>query len=188
MANVNTFSNYQNFTQGISTTSETVLLVPAAAGTYPGFPSPAQAASTALYLQPPPDITGSELDGHPFRVRIAGVVTNGASTSLTVKLYLGTSTTIASNTTVVSFAQSAATTANFPFIVEAKVIWDSTSTKLWGTSNSLFNGVYTAESTTSFTVGTVATQGALQFLPSFTFSTANASNSLLIREFSLERV
>jgi hypothetical protein len=188
MANVNTFAGIYNFTQGFTTATETTLQVPAAAGTYPGLPSPTLAAGAGLYIQPSPDITGSELDGHPFRVRISGVVTNGASDSLTVKLYLGTSSTTTSNTAIVGWTQAAATTANYPFIAEATLIWDSTSTKIWGTLDQLFNGVYVAVTTSGVTTTTVSSISGLQFIPSFTFATANASNSILIREFTLERV
>jgi hypothetical protein len=187
MANVNTFSGWYNITQTIGGTSETTLLVPSAS-TYPGLPSPALAAGTGLFVQPPPDVTGSELDGHPFRVRISGVVNNGASNSFTLNLYLGTSSTIASNTQIATFSQVAATTANYPFIAELLCIWDSTSTKLWLASQALLDGIFTALSTSHCTVTTVSTVAGLQFIPSFTFATANASDSVLVREFTLERV
>ena len=188
MANVNTGSAWYNLpAQTITGTTEVTLLVPASAGTYPGLPSPLLAGGVGLFLAADPDISGAmSIDSHPIKLRIAGIVSPGASTSFTPKIYLGTYSTTTSNTAILAATQFAATTASYNFIVEAELIWDSTSQRLSGNYWAIGNGVYaTVTNTTQLT--TITGVASLAFIPSFAFSTANASNSVTVKEFTIDR-
>jgi hypothetical protein len=184
--------------QSITGTTETALLVPAA-GLYPSFPSPTYAAGTGLWLGTPPDIQGSDFDGHAFKVRVAGKVFTGAAATLVTKLYqvpaaivaAGTSATVANDVVVVTNAASASVTGAANFVVEAQFIWDSASLKL-GTSAGI-NQVAGAAVTPTLVSPTLvyaapATINVLNFIPSFTFSAGNAANTVTVTEFFIERV
>lgn len=203
MANVNTFAGIYNLpAQVISSGTETALLVPASG--YPGYPSPTFTAGSGFPIQFIDTVAGSLAnDGHPFVVRLAGKVTTGASSTLVVNLYqvpgaivsAGTSATLSNDHVVVTNAASAAiaTTSN-NFLVEAQFMWDSVSQKLNG--NVLFALIAGANvAPNSGTAGTgvvttaltTVTAADLNFIPSFTFGTANAANSVTVAEFTLDR-
>jgi hypothetical protein len=208
MANVNSGNGFQNLpAQVIAVSTETALLVPAVS-TYPGLPSPTLPAAAGLFISPNPDIVGSIVDGHPFKVRVAGKVFTGGSYTFLCNLYTvpasivaaGTQATLSGDTVVVTNAASSAFTGASNFIVEAEFLWDSTSKFLTGiVTTSQVNGVNIAPN--SGTAGTmVATTkstlvytspniiNVLNFMPSFTFGTAAATNAVTVTEFLIDRV
>jgi len=211
MANANTSSEWNALpAQAITVNTESALTVPTVAQNYGVLPSPAlpvlNAAGTAngLTLGIPPDIAGSVYDGHAFKVRLAGKAKTGTSATLTIKLYEATAACVAATTAaalstgtsvVLSAAASGAiatTTANF--LVEATFIWDSTSKIL----NGYLNAAQVAGAAVAVNSGTVSTAVVttpvaslgitdLNFIPSFTFSSANAGNSVTLTEFAIDR-
>lgn len=201
MSNQNTTAGFYNLpAQSITVTTETTLLTPAASGVYAGLPSPALPLSTTAapfgwYIGFPPDITGNDTyDGHPFKVRVAGKVFTGASSTLIVKLYevpaatitAGTQSTIGGDHLVFTSPTITAFTGAGSFVYEAEFIWDSTSKALNGqTTVNLSNGTFTALAGTSALASLGV--GDLNFIPSFTFGTANAGNFVQLTEFVIDR-
>ena len=200
--NQNTIQGLYNIpAQSITTGTETALLVPAQ-GLYPGYPSPAFAAATGFALTWPADVQGADaIDCHPFKVRVVGKAFTGGSYTLQTKLYqvpfsiisAGTAGTLANDAVALSNAASAAFTGWANFILEAQFLWDSSSQKLntsFSTSLNQVNGA--AVVPTSSIVSIAYTAGNpinnLNFLPSFTFGTANAANAVTVTEFTLERL
>jgi len=201
MANQNSVAGFPNglFTQSITTAAETPLTVPAT-GVFAGLPSPALQAGSGLWIGPSPDIQGSVLDGHPFKVRVAGKVFTGAASIFTTKLYnvpatiaaAGTAGTLANDVLVLT-SVSASLTGAFNFLVEAQCLWDSVSGKLsLSTGVNVMAGVAPATLTPVSPTTTVytapATVSLLNFIPSFTFGTANAANTVQVTEFVIDRV
>lgn len=138
----------------------------------------------------------SVLSGRPFKVRLTGEYTVGAtSTTFKPQFRLGTSSTAASNTAIATPTAVSTNTASVlssNFIVEAEMIWDVTSTQLNGTFNSLiYNTLGTSAlitQTTSVTaLGNGGTTG-LNFVPTFTFSAASTSNSVTVLDFAIEQL
>lgn len=200
MANVNSSIGWSTLpTQLITTTSATALVVPPASALYPGLPSPVWTAGSALYVTPAPNwqtnnpasatvtYLNDYLDGRQFKIRLVGAVVTGVASTFVAAIYQGTSTTIASDNIVAattSYSVGSATTVNF--WAEWNLIWDSTSTKLNGTVASSVNNTWTAPA--AVTSVTIATPNLLQFLPVFTFGTANAANGVTLKEFLVETV
>lgn len=186
MSNMNSFIGYQNLpAQTITVTTDTPLLVPAQ-GLYSTLPSPLYASGAALYLSLAGDIPGNATyDGHPFTVRVAGKAFVAATAStFTATLKLGTSTTSSSNTTLANAtkASGSTTAAAINFWLEAEFMWDSTSTNLTGVVNGVVGGLLLAP-----TVITSQPITALNFIPSFAFSVANAANNVTVTEFLIDR-
>lgn len=209
MANMNTFAGIQNFpAQVITGTSETALLVPATSGVYPGYPSPQFPASSGLSIAPPNDTTGfgSALDVREFKVRLVARVVNPGAGTLTVKLYqvpfanIGTISATGSVTSggapgsgdVLVHTTAALTQANPSiFAIEYDLVWSSINGRLDGVVTGVQN-TSTLISLAAISSGGlssgVATVSQLNFLPSFTFSAANAGDSVQVSEFVVERV
>lgn len=190
MSNVNTFEAFFNLPAQIVTVNTATPLVVPAQGVYPGLPSPALVAGAGLYLGITDTVAGNmTIDGHPIAVRISGKVTTGASSTFLPSIYLGTSATLASNTTLgVGVASSAIATTTANFVIEAVFIWDSVSTKLNGYYTQIVNGVVgNAGALTATTPTTVASLSSMNFIPTFTFGTANSANSVTIAEFAIDR-
>jgi len=200
MANVNSSNGFSGLpAQSITTTTETTLLVPAASALYQGLPSPIFAAGAGLYLALDPDFqsgnpqaasptyVNSSVDGKQFRIRVVGLVTVGASSTFVCKLYQGTSSTVGNDTVVAASASYTITTAStINFVVESNFLWDSTSSKLNGWFFTDVNNVFTGAAATTAIASLSVT--SLQFIPSFTFGTSNAANTVTVKEFLLEKV
>lgn len=188
MSNVNTFEAFYNLPAQVIAGANAALVVPTSG--YAGLPSPALAAGAGLYLGITDTVAGNgTVDCHTISVRIVGKVTTGASSTFTPSIYLGTSSTVASNTTLGAGAASSAiatTTANF--VVEATFLWDSVTAKINGYYTSLVNGVVAnAGALTATTPTAVASAALLQFIPVFAFGTTNAANSVTVTEFAIDR-
>ena len=207
MANLNSTAGFQNLpAQLITGTTETALVVPAQ-GLYGGsLPSPTFAAGNGLSIGFPPDIAGSVYDGHPFLVSVVGKITTGASLTFLPKLYQVPGTIVAAqtqgtvandNVVMVGAATSSGAAGTQNFVIQTQFLWDSTSKKLTGfVSGYQINGVNIAVGTPTGTAGqaqvtTVVSSvgvGDLNFIPSFTFGTANAANAVTVTEFLIDRV
>jgi hypothetical protein len=198
MSNQNSVMGWYNLpNQVISSTTETALLVPAQ-GAYPGLPSPTLAAAAGLFVGVPNDIVGSTaVDGHPFRVRVAGTVAI-ASGTFGVGLYqvpasisaAGTQATLTNDNSLVAVATTAQTPAATPnnFFLEATFLWDSNSQLLNGYYTYLIANLPSPPVLAITTQRTITSIANLQFLPSFKFSVGNAANNVGVKEFLIERV
>jgi hypothetical protein len=207
MSNANTVNGFYNLpTQVITVNTEIALLVPAQ-GAYAGLPSPTLPASAGLTASLSPDIVGvgSTLDLHRFNVRIGGKFANPGGGNVTVKLYqvplvgVGVISATGSVTSggapgsgdVAVTTFTALTTPANPssFSYEVDLLWSAAVNRIDGWMAGIAAGtvlaptVITAPVTSGVTLAT-----ALNFLPSFTFATANAGNSVTISEFVVERV
>jgi hypothetical protein len=208
MSNQNTCNGVYNVpAQVITGTAETVLLVPAA-GLYANYPSPQFPAGSGLSISPPNDITGagSALDIHAFKLRLVAKVANPGTGNFTLKLYqvpfanLGTISATGSATStgapgsgdVIIHTTGTLTQANPSLIaIEFDLMWSSSVARLdgivWGVNNTSTLIDLGAVSSGGLSSG-VATVNQLNFLPSFTFATGNAANSVQVSEFVFERV
>lgn len=175
----------------ITGSSETQIVVPPFAyNSGSPVPSPAFAAGAPLQIQFPADVSSgsSSVDGHPFKVKITGVITPGtAATDFAATLYLGNSATIGSNTKLTNVtAQAAAAGSSYNFTLEVTLLWDSTSKAV--------NGSYTFQvgNTAAVTTGSLDTAGSnvsdsgLVFTFTTTFAAQTGTASLYLKEFVIE--
>ena len=180
MANVNSFSTLKNkpreLNQGGTSTTETVVTTD----------------GTTVALCPLP--TAQQLGGlgttnasAAFKVKAFGRATAVSATNVTVRLLLGTSTTVASDVVIATTGVVSVTGAQ-NWYLEATLVWDGTSL--------LMNGIYTGflfttrvAPTTIVAVPTAqnpvtsATQG---FCIAGTFGTGTATNTLYVDDISID--
>lgn len=196
--------------QLITGAAETVLLVPAA-GVMGQFPSQVLPAGSGLSIGVP---VAYPFDGFPFKIRLNGKYANPGGGTFTPKLYQLAAATVG----VIGAAGSATSTgapgtgdnafaaptglalAPTPgsFWFELTCMWDSGSTKLNGNFLGQINNTNQAlTAATQLTVAAISQSSAtgpgailtnLNFLPSFTFSVANAGNSVSIDEFAISSI
>lgn len=173
MANTNTINALYNLpAQTINAATETALT-----NTVNGV------TSTAVLSMPP----NANVDSHAFRVRLVGKATGGTGATLTLKFYLGTST---SGTGIANFTVSGAAipAAGGNFDVYAELLWDSTSQTVTGFKGGQTNGTLTAIAALNANGSSVASAAGLQFVASATFGAALATNSVTVQEFSIEQI
>lgn len=207
MSNQNTVAGFFNFpTQVIAVTTEVALLVPAA-GVYAGLPSPTLPVGSGVTVSPVADITGigSTEDLHRFNIRIAGKIANPGGGNLVVKLYqvpfanVGTISATGSVTSagapgsgdvaVTTFTSLTAPANPSQFAYDADLMWSSAVNRIDGWMQGTAAGTLLAPTVITAPVTSGVTLGnALNFLVSFTFSVANAANSIQLSEFVVERV
>jgi hypothetical protein len=155
----------------------------------------------------PPDVAGSmAVDAHSFKLKLSGAFANAGASTVAVKMYQ-----VANAQQGVIGAAGAVTTAGAPgtgstifltatytappalagaFYLEVDLIWDSSSGVLVGQYTGFGNNagatqLIAAAATTIITPGTSVS--SLNFVPSFTFGSANAANSVTVNEFTIER-
>ena len=155
----------------IATTTETVIL------------NPALASSTqALVLSVP---ANGPLEQRPFEVQASGYVSTGASLTVTIKLYNGTSTTVGSDTLLGSSGAITAFSGKAPWYLKASLIYDSVSGTMNGTIKFVVHNVAVAETAISTIVTGINNVNipVLNFVLSVIFGTANASNAINVQDF-----
>lgn len=161
--------------QVVTATTETVIL------------NPALSSSTqALVLNIPP---GSLLEQRPFDVVASGYVSTGTSSTVTIKLYSGTSTTVGSDKLLGTTGAITAFSGMCPWYQKATLVYDSVSGKLGGTVKAVVNNVLVAEVAISNVITGINNAGAsaqlpvMSFVLSITFGTANAANTINVQDF-----
>jgi hypothetical protein len=125
----------------------------------------------------------------------AGALPTSATSQITLNMYQGTSSTLASDkaigTTGAQTIAAAGTGGAFNFEIEAHLIWDSASGILsgsykagmgWGSSSSFTTQTVVTNVVTGLTVA------GLSFLASVTFGFASASNTVTVKDFVLDRL
>lgn len=129
-------------------------------------------------------------DGTPFRLRINGKITTGASTNLTVAIQVGNSTTVVAGNTIATTGSLAVNTTSANFQLECVCIWDNVSQKLQGAISPMSWVNATAVSAAVLTGSNavaVTTQAGLTFVPVITVS-ATTTVTITISEFTAENV
>lgn len=162
---------------GVGTT-ETVVLNPALAATAPAGP---QALIASL-----PNTTN--LEQIPWDICASGnCVVNALTTTLTIKLYSGISTTVGSDTLLKTSGAITPTHLSFPWLMIGKAIYDSTSGNMQGTCKFLIDNQVVAESAWAATIGSVlgSNTPVCNFVLSATFGAANAANTFNVAAFSI---
>lgn len=198
MSNVNSSLGWVNLpAQSVTTTNATIFAAPAASALYQGLPSPKFPSGAGLYIDLSNTTQNSSgtatstgfvndlYDGHAFRVRVVGVATVGASSTFSVLLYNGSSSTTTSDTLVAlssSYTITQASSINFSFTTD--MLWDSTTQKLNGAFGSNVNNTVTAPAAITSVTSLSVTN--LQFCAGVIFGTSNAANTVTIKEFLLE--
>jgi hypothetical protein len=193
MSNMNSFIGYQNLpAQTVTVATESPLLVPAQ-GLYGTLPSPTLPAGAGLFVGLTGDVIGNATyDGHPFTVRVAGKAFVAGTGTFTAFLKLGTSATPGNNTVLANATKvsGSVTAAAINFWLEAEFMWDSVSQSLTGVASGVVGGLLLAQTViTALPVlnPNATTPATLNFIPSFTFSAANAANTVTVTEFLIER-
>lgn len=207
MSNQNTISGFYNVpAQVVTVSTEVAALVPAA-GVYPGLPSPTLPVGSGLSIAAPQDITGfgSDVDLRVFRIRLCARVANPGAGNFTLKMYQVSSAgvgviaaaggvtsagAVGTASTAIDVGSAAAAGNPSIFVSEYTLLWSFTNATLGGTVSGFRNAstIITPATISAPNSTTVATVNQLNFMPSYTFATANAANSVQISEFVIERV
>lgn len=189
-----------------SGTSSLFLTVPSASGAF-GSQSPIDEAANsasarrggAAYGLPSGEsnqgwTSAALANGRAFKVRFVGVGNAGANAAQTIQvnLYQGTSATLGSDKKIGTTGAALAAVAGgaFNFLVEATLVWDSTSQILSGcyTANIAFGTASQFTTTTVVpNVVTGVTAAGLSFLATITMGNAAASTAQL-SEAVIDRV
>jgi hypothetical protein len=133
---------------------------------------------------------GVAFDGFPFKLRINGKVTTGASCNITVAIQQGNSTTVTAGNTVATTGAIAVNTTSANFQLECVCVWDGVGQKIQGAilPSSWVNATAVAASVLTNSNGvTVTSQSSLTFVPVLTAS-ATTGCTVSITEFVAETV
>jgi hypothetical protein len=138
-------------------------------------------ASALLIARLAPNHLGeTDLSSGRFRVRAGGRVTGGTTTNFTVRLDHGSSTTIASNTTIEASTARAVDSESGNWFIEAVCYLDEVSDKIQGFGRSMVNNLYDAEAALDAEV-TSADPGSEQaFTCTGQFSASDAGNAAVL--------
>jgi len=161
------------------------LQVIAAAATDTVILNPSQnSATAALILNIPP---GGPLEGRPFQVLASGYLAPAQSSTATLKLWSGTSTTVASDTVLGSSGAVTAFTRKCPWWIKAELQYDSVSGLLTGKIEFFVNNVIVAAVAITNVISSVnnANNPVLSFVLSVAFGTATAPNTINVQEFAV---
>lgn len=157
----------------LATTTETVI------------PNPALNSPTSpLLLSIPPS---GPLEQRVFDILASGWLNTGASSTVTIKLYSGTSATPGSNTLLGSSGALTAFAGKAPWYFRATCVYDSNSGKLNGTIKFISNNQLVAEVVLSNVVSGLnnANNPVANFVISVQFGTGNAANQITVQDFAV---
>jgi hypothetical protein len=138
-----------------------------------------------------PSHTATAFESRPFLVRITGLATpaSDAGNTLAVILYLGTTKSGTAIGTTATVAQATTTTAKH-FIMEAQLMWDSTSQAVtgqyWFSLPGTSGTVYSTWKTLASAGSTIALTG-LNFCASATWGNA-VGGVVAVKEFSISEL
>lgn len=158
--------------QTVTVSTETVILNPSL-----------NSATQALVLNIP---SGGPNEQRPFDILASGYISTGTSSTVTVKLYSGTSTTVGSDTLLGSSGAITAFSGKCPWYLRATLVYDSVSGKLQGSIKFMVNNTLVAETAISnVPTGLNNNTGnpVASFVLSVTFGTANAANQINVQDF-----
>lgn len=138
-----------------------------------------------------PAHNSGSFDGRPFLLRIAGVATpaSNAGNTLAIKLYCGTSKS-GTNLATTGAVPQATTTTSKNFILEAQLLWDSTSQvvngQFWFNVPGTSGTTYTTWAALSNTATSIALTG-MNFCASVTWGNA-IGGVVAVSEMSLSEL
>jgi hypothetical protein len=121
-----------------------------------------------------------------FDVIIAGYAGSGTTSTLELKMYLGTSTTIANNgTAIFDITTASLASTNQNFFIKVEFIYDSVSKKIQGCYHGLqVNTVIALAAVTATSLGSFSDLAEGQgFTLTALFGSTNASNNAVITTF-----
>ena len=126
--------------------------------------------------------------GRAFRVRIVGqcAINAGASNTVALNLYVGTSATLASDTKVAALGAGGTPSTSVNFVLETFLQWDSTTLTLGGYYQGQCGNTFTAQHALS-NAASVTSAAGLTFVASAVFANAGGG-TCVISEFSIEQV
>lgn len=142
---------------------------------------------------------GNKVKNRPLRIRMWGTIASASTPNFTMKMYYGTSDTIANNTNIATSGTVACTNAG-NFLFECMVIWDDVSNAFNGNMRGWVCGTLktdttltavtkpglapSVESDTSLTAQ--ANSNGLGITFTGTFSGSNAANSAILSGAEIE--
>lgn len=129
-------------------------------------------------------VTALNFDGFPFKLRIVGKVTTGASLNVTVAIQQGATTTVTSGNTIATTGAVAVNSTSANFFLEATLLWDGVTGKLNGYFMGQINNSLVDLTLVTNAVAITA-QSSLQFVPVVTVS-ATTGVTMTITEFVAE--
>jgi len=147
------------------------------------FPNPNNALVAAVL-----NVPGSgRLEQRAFSIRAAGYITTAGAYNATLSLMSGSSLTPGSNTAIATTAATAVGTTTVPYRLDADLVFDSVSGKLFGNFKSQIGATFAAIAalTAGLTGLNGLTEPVFQLVFAITFSTANAGNVASLGNFSL---
>jgi hypothetical protein len=158
-----------------SSTAETQITDPAVQNTIP------------LAVAIPP---GGPCEQEKFTVLASGYVKTAASLNVTLKLYVGDSATINSNTEIVtSGAVGSGAAGTFPFIIQADCVYDSVSGKIDVISAScVFNGTIDTTVQSNFPKSLSISNSnnpVVAFTMTVQFGTGETTNEINVKDFGI---
>lgn len=162
--------------QFLPNAAETVLLNPAVS---------TPAAPVPLVLTIP---SKALLEGQPFELLVSGdIFVGGATPTALLKLYSGTSMTLANNLLLAATAAAALLTTNTPFYFRAPMIGSTGTGKICGIFKSLFGATIGAEAALAAQIANVNFKNdpVASFLLTITPNNANASSSITLYEYAI---
>lgn len=124
----------------------------------------------------------------PLKVRVGGRVTGGGSTNFTAKLYLGTSSTIASNTNIASTGAVATAGNTGTWALDVDLAWNSANGIISGLLRGWVVAVAVAQATltTSAAITTLNTENTNNgFTVTGQFSSGIAANAAYVDWFEV---
>jgi hypothetical protein len=129
--------------------------------------------------------------GRPFRVRISGQASFGASAAgntLVVNLYAGATPTLAGTSKLTAMTAVGASTTSVNFCLETYLQWDSVGQLIGGYYTAIgSNGILTAPATLTNNTG-IPTAAGLVFTASAVFAAGSSNCTVNVAEFSCEQV
>ena len=139
----------------------------------------------------PPFNSGVFDNSKPFLVRVCGTLTpaSNAGNTITIKLYLGTSKS-GTNLAATSAVAEATTTSNFGFILEAQLVWDSSSQAVRGQFWYTVGGTtpaYATWATLTNAGSAITSPSGLQFCATATWGNA-VGGVVNVSEFSISQL
>lgn len=123
----------------------------------------------------------------PIKIRAWGRVTGGTTTNFTAQIYMGSSATIGSNTSIATSGARAVNAVSGNWLLECRGIWDDTSDKFQGVFRGHVNGVAVTDTILS-SVTTPAVDPSTEgqgLTVTGTFSANNAGNTALLDGFEV---
>lgn len=135
-----------------------------------------------------PYFTTASFDCHPFVVSLAGRFTSSAVDSTTghaFNLYQNTSAALGGNLIIGATSSATLAAGNYPFFIQATLMWDSVSHLLVGETVGVVAGQYTGR--TAITPISVTSLANLIFVGSSKFNTG-AANTVTPLEFTLSQI